>query len=94
MAVILLLNSLCYLWIQTLSAWILNSSFHVLTATSMNTLPAGVRSAGMRDEAEIREQYEFLQEQLDSEEMRHEGVRQMFTYYKRALGWVLEEEYI
>ena len=48
----------------------------------------------MRDEAEIREQYEFLQEQLDSEGMNHEGVRQMFTYYKRALGWVLEEEYI
>ena len=52
------------------------------------------RIAGMRDEAEIREQYEFLQEQLDSEEMNHEGVRQMFTYYKRALGWTLEEEYI
>lgn len=48
----------------------------------------------MRDETEIREQYEFLQEQLESEEMRHEGVRRMFTYYKRALGWVLEEEYI
>jgi len=26
--------------------------------------------------------------------MNHEGVREMFTYYKRALGWVLEEEYI
>lgn len=48
----------------------------------------------MREEAEIREQYEFLREQLDSEEMNHESVRQMFTYYKRALGWVLEEEYI
>ncbi|MBP1988108.1 hypothetical protein [Halolamina salifodinae] len=48
----------------------------------------------MRDEAEIREQYEFLQEQLDSEEMNHEGVREMFTYYKRALGWALEEEHI
>lgn len=48
----------------------------------------------MREEAEIREQYEFLTEQLDSEEMNHEGVRQMFTYYKRALGWVLEEEHI
>ena len=48
----------------------------------------------MRDEAEIREQYEFLTEQLDSEEMRHDGVKQMFTYYKRALGWVLEEEYM
>jgi di/tricarboxylate transporter len=35
-AVILLLTSLCYLWIQTLSAWILNSSFHVLTATSIS----------------------------------------------------------
>ena len=55
---------------------------------------AAARTAGMRDEAEIREQYEFLQEQLDSEEMNHEGVRQMFTYYKRALGWTLEEEYI
>lgn len=48
----------------------------------------------MREEAEIREQYEYLTEQLDSEEMNHEGVRQMFTYYKRALGWVLEEEHI
>jgi hypothetical protein len=48
----------------------------------------------MRDEAEIREQYEFLESQLESEEMRHEGVRKMFTYYKRALGWVLEEEYL
>lgn len=56
--------------------------------------PTAGRTGNMRDEAEIREQYEFLQEQLDSEEMNHEGVRQMFTYYKRALGWVLEEEYI
>ncbi|MEF8814419.1 MAG: hypothetical protein V5A55_11455 [Halovenus sp.] len=48
----------------------------------------------MRDETEIREQYEFLTEQLESEEMSHEGVRQMFTFYKRALGWVLEEEYL
>lgn len=51
-------------------------------------------NTGMRDEAEIREQYEFLNEQLASEDMQHEGVREMFTYYKRALGWVLEEEYI
>jgi MFS family permease len=35
-AVILLLTSLCYLRRQTLSAWILNSSFHVLTATSIS----------------------------------------------------------
>ena len=35
-AVILLLASLCSLRRQTRSAWILNSSFHVLTATSMN----------------------------------------------------------
>ncbi|MDG5778263.1 hypothetical protein VB773_14965 [Haloarculaceae archaeon H-GB2-1] len=48
----------------------------------------------MRDEEEIREQYEFLTEQLESPEMRHEGVKEMFTYYKRALGWVLEEEYM
>jgi len=48
----------------------------------------------MREKAEIREQYEFLEQQLDDEEMNHEGVRQMFTYYKRALGWVLEEEHI
>jgi uncharacterized protein YtpQ (UPF0354 family) len=48
----------------------------------------------MRDEDEIREQYEFLKEQLEDEDMTHESVRQMFTYYKRALGWVLEEEYI
>ena len=48
----------------------------------------------MRDEEEIRDQYEFLSEQLESEEMNHEGVRQMFTYYKRAIGWVLEEEHM
>lgn len=48
----------------------------------------------MRDEAEIREQYEFLSEQLESDEMDHEGVRQMFTYYKRAIGWVLGEEHM
>ena len=48
----------------------------------------------MRDESEIRDQYDFLTEQLESEEMRHEGVEQMFTYYKRALGWVLEEEHM
>ncbi len=48
----------------------------------------------MRDEEEIREQYEFLREQLESEEMKHRGIEEMFTHYKRALGWVLEEEYI
>jgi hypothetical protein len=48
----------------------------------------------MRDEDDIREQYEFLKEELDSEEMNHEGVRKMFTYYRRALGWVLEEEHM
>jgi hypothetical protein len=26
--------------------------------------------------------------------MRHEGVRQLFSHYKRALGWVLEEEHM
>lgn len=48
----------------------------------------------MRDETEIREQYEFLKDQLDDENMDHRGVRRMFTYYKRALGWTLEEEHI
>jgi len=48
----------------------------------------------MRDEAAIREQYEFLTEQLESEEMNHDGVRRMFTHYRRALGWVLEEEHM
>lgn len=48
----------------------------------------------MRTEEEIREQYEFLKEELDDEEMRHEGVRQLFTHYRRALGWVLEEEHM
>ncbi|WP_336339204.1 hypothetical protein [Haloarcula brevis] len=48
----------------------------------------------MRSEAEIREQYEFLAEQLQDEEMNHERVRMMFTHYKRALGWVLEEDHI
>ena len=48
----------------------------------------------VRDETEVRAQYEYLCEELESEEMRHDGVREMFTYYKRALGWVLEEEHI
>ncbi len=48
----------------------------------------------MRSEEEIREKYEFLKEHLESDEMRHEEIRKMFTYYKRALGWTLEEEYI
>lgn len=48
----------------------------------------------MRDEEEVRDQYEFLKEQLDSDEMEHESVREMFIYYRRALGWVLEEEHI
>jgi len=48
----------------------------------------------MKDEAEIREQYEFLKEQLEDEEMNHEGVREMFSYYKRAIGWVLDEEHM
>jgi hypothetical protein len=48
----------------------------------------------MRSEEEIREQYEFLEAELADEEMNHEGVRQMFTYYRRALGWALEEEHM
>jgi hypothetical protein len=48
----------------------------------------------MRSEAEVREQYEFLVEQLESEEMRHQGVRELFSHYRRALGWVLEEEHM
>jgi hypothetical protein len=48
----------------------------------------------MRSEDEIREQYEFLTDQLNDGEMNHERVRMMFTHYKRALGWVLEEEHI
>ncbi len=57
-------------------------------------LRRGVQGGPMRDEDEIREQYEFLAEQLADEEMNHEGVRKMFTFYKRALGWVLEEEHM
>ena len=48
----------------------------------------------MRSEDEIREQYEFLRKQLDDEEMHHRGVEELFTHYKRALGWVLEEEHM
>ena len=48
----------------------------------------------MRPEEEVREQYEFLAEELADEDMRHEGVRQLFSHYKRALGWVLEEEHL
>lgn len=46
----------------------------------------------MRSEAEVREQYEFLTRELADDDMRHEGVRQLFSHYERALGWVLEEE--
>jgi len=48
----------------------------------------------MRSEDEVREQYEFLREQLDDEEMNHRGVEALFTHYKRSLGWVLEEEHM
>lgn len=48
----------------------------------------------MRSEEEVREQFEFLKEHLDDPNMNHKKVKKMFTYYKRALGWVLEEEYI
>ncbi|SFR30656.1 MULTISPECIES: hypothetical protein [Halorubrum] len=48
----------------------------------------------MRSEEEVREQYEFLREQLDDEEMSHRGVEELFTHYKRAIGWVLEEEHM
>jgi hypothetical protein len=48
----------------------------------------------MRSEEEVRKQYEFLTEELESEDMNHESVRQMFSYYRRALGWVLEEEHM
>ncbi|GAB3687150.1 hypothetical protein GCM10028857_19940 [Salinarchaeum chitinilyticum] len=48
----------------------------------------------MRSEEEIREQYEYLSEQLEDDDMRHEGVRELFSHYKRAIGWVLEEEHI
>jgi len=57
-------------------------------------MPSAADGPTMRTESEVREQYEFLSEQLADEEMRHEGVREMFTYYKRALGWVLEEEHM
>ena len=57
-------------------------------------LSPGTLAERMRDEEEIREQYEFLTEQLEDEDMNHEGVKQMFTYYKRAIGWVLEEEHM
>ena len=48
----------------------------------------------MRSEEEVREQYEFLREQLEDEEMKPRGVEELFTHYKRALGWVLEEEHM
>lgn len=71
---------------------------NVLLSTR-DTTPGGLlclskKHGTMRDEDEIREQYEFLTEHLESEEMNHDGVEQMFTYYKRAIGWVLEEEHM
>jgi len=59
-----------------------------------NTIPTRIVPAPMRSEDEIREQYEFLREQLDDEAMNHRGVEELFTHYKRALGWVLEEEHM
>ena len=59
-----------------------------------NTIGLRPVRGGMRSEDEIREQYEFLRDQLDDEEMSHRGVEQLFTHYKRALGWVLEEEHM
>ncbi len=35
----------------------------------------------MRSESEVREQYEFLIEQLEDEEMTHRGVEELFTHY-------------
>jgi hypothetical protein len=66
----------------------------VHVAPGHNTMPGRAVSASMRSEDEIREQYEFLREQLDDEEMSHRGVEELFTHYKRALGWVLEEEHM
>ena len=48
----------------------------------------------MRSEAEVREQYEFLCEQVESEELNHDRVRMLLTHYRRSLGWVLEEEHM
>ncbi len=64
------------------------------TIRSHNTIRARAVSGRMRSEDEVREQYEFLREQLDDEEMQHRGVEELFTHYKRALGWVLEEEHM
>ena len=64
------------------------------TLREVNALCPPVPRWDMRTEEEIREQYEFLKEELDDENMNHEGVRQMFTYYRRALGWALEEEHM
>jgi hypothetical protein len=66
----------------------------VYTDIGHNTIPARTVPALMRSEDEVREQYEFLREQLDDEEMHHRGVEELFTHYKRALGWVLEEEHM
>ena len=57
-------------------------------------MPVPTYGDTMRSEEEVREQYEFLKSELEDEEMRHEGVRQLFTHYRRALGWVLEEEHM
>lgn len=73
-----------------LAAWLPRRVWH-RTASGTRVTPEAL---AMRDEAEVRDQYEFLIEQLESDDMRHEGVRRMFTYYRRALGWVLEEEHI
>ena len=64
------------------------------TVVAGSPITMAVPRKPMRDEEEIREQYEFLTDQLESEDMRHQEIRRMFTYYRRALGWVLEEEYI
>jgi hypothetical protein len=59
-----------------------------------NTIRDRAVSVSYALEEEVREQYEFLREQLEDEEMKHRGVEELFTHYKRALGWVLEEEHM
>jgi hypothetical protein len=73
---------------------VLGAAFYRATAPDRKAFVARGTLTTMREEAEVREQYEFLAEQLADEEMRHEGVRQLFSHYKRALGWVLEEEHL
>lgn len=47
----------------------------------------------MREKEEVRRVYEEFKDDLESEKIGNDEVRELLTRYKRALGWVLEDDY-